>query len=256
MSNDSGVLLGTGLATGMFFHAPVGTAFPTYPTEFIGTNGDGTSTDKFTATSGQSTFSLSSAPEDMISMTVDGVAVASTDYSVSGSTLTYSGSSLTGGEKVAITYTLSDWKIVGDVTSDGITVATDKSTEALKNWANVIKRVIMTEHTETIQAPIMTTDQEVLETVLGSDNVTATAANSKHGKLLTAGLSSSELPDPENFLFLMKDGDDTMALCCKGQIMSMENVTFAPGAAINWNPTITCLDNSLTFIEDDGQTTP
>lgn len=255
MSDNSKVLLGTGLATGMFFHAPLGTTFPTYPTEYIGNNGDGTNTDKFTATSAQVSFTLSDPAEDMISMTVDGVAVASTDYSVSGTTLTYSGTSLVGGEKVVITYTLSDWKIVGDVTNDGITLATDKSTENLKNWANVIRRVIMTEHTETVQAPILTTDAEVLGTVIGEDNVTETAANSAHGNLITAGLSSSELPDPECFLFVMKDGDNTMAIVLEGQIMSMENVTFAPGAAINWNPTITCLNNSLEFITDDGQTT-
>ena len=182
-SND--VKLGIGLATGMFYHAPVGTALPTYP-----------------------------------------------------------------GETLA-----SAWKHVGDVTQDGITVTTDKSTENLKNWANAIKRVIMTDHTETIQAPVMDTTEEVLKTCIGASNVTTSAATATHGKLVNAALSSSSLPAPEMFLFLMKDGDDMMMVGCKGQIMSMEAVTFAPGASVNWTPTITALDNSLVFISDDGQKT-
>lgn len=179
----SDVLLGIGLSTGMFYHAPEGTSYPTYPTETLG----------------------------------------------------------------------ASWVEVGDITSDGITVTTDKSTENLKNWANVIKRVIMTDHNETVQAPIMDTTQEVLETVLGASNVTTTAANASHGALVTAALSSSELPDAEEFLFIMKDGDNTIAIGCTGQIQAMEAVTFAPGSAINWTPTITVLDNSLIMITDDGQ---
>lgn len=182
----SDVKLGIGLSTGMFYHAPEGTSFPSYPTETLGVS----------------------------------------------------------------------WEKVGDITQDGITLTLDKSTENLKNWANVIKRVIMTDHSETIQAPIMDTTQEVLETVLGSSNVSTTAANATHGKLVTAALSSSSLPGAECFLFLMKDGDDTIALGCTGQIQSMESVTFAPGAAITWTPTITVLNNSLEMITDDGQTTP
>lgn len=148
------------------------------------------------------------------------------------------------------------WVKVGDVTQDGITLTLDKSTENLKNWANVIKRVILTDHTETIQAPIMDTTQEVLETVIGASNVSTTAANASHGNLVTATLSSSSLPAEECFLFIMKDGDDTIALGCTGQIQSMEAVNFAPGSSITWTPTITVLNNSLTMITDDGQTTP
>ena len=100
------VKLGLGLATGMFFHAPAGTALPTYPAEALD----------------------------------------------------------------------SAWEEVGDVSDAGITLATNKSTTVLKNWANVVKRVILTDHSETIQAPIMDTTEESLKTVVGDDNVTTTAA--------------------------------------------------------------------------------
>ena len=98
----------------------------------------------------------------------------------------------------------------------------------------------------------MDTTEEALKTVLGEDNVTVVPANSSHGELIKAELSSSELPPAECFLFLMKDGDKMISLACKGQIQSMESVSFAPGSSVNWTPTITVLDNSLEMIVDDG----
>ena len=177
----SDVKLGIGLATGMFYHAPLGTAFPSYPAETLA----------------------------------------------------------------------AAWKKVGDVTSDGISLTLDKSTDSLKNWANVIKRIVLSDHTESINAPIMDTTQEVFETILGKSNVTYTPASGAHGNLVKAHLSGG-IPDPEEFLFLMKDGDDMIAIALKGQIMSMADVTFAPGSGITWTPTITVIDDSLDLIMDDG----
>lgn len=177
--------LGIGLATGMFYHAPAGTALPTYP-----------------------------------------------------------------GETLA-----AAWKEVGDVTQDGITLGFDKSVENLKNWANRIKRSILTDHSETIQAPIMDTTEEALKTVVGANNVTVTAANAQHGKLVSVNISDGNLPDPEAFLFLMKDGDDMIAVGCEnGQINAVDNVTFAPNSAITWTPTIIGLEDGWQIIIDDGQT--
>lgn len=177
--------LGIGLATGMFYHAPAGTALPSYPSETL--------------------------------------AVA--------------------------------WVEVGDVTQDGITLALNKTTEALKNWANVTKRVILTDHSETVQAPIQDTTEEVFKTIVGAGNVTVTAANATHGKLVKAALSASALPEEEAYLFLMKDDDDMIAIGCKyGQITALDNVGFAPNGAIVWTPTITALGDGWDIITDDGQT--
>lgn len=176
--------LGIGLATGMFYHAPAGTALPAYP-----------------------------------------------------------GASLA-----------ADWVEVGDVTQDGIMLALNKTTELLKNWANVVKRVLLTDHSETIQAPIMDTTEEALKTVVGKDNVSVTPANTSHGELVTVNLSSSSLPEPEAFLFLMKDDDDLIAIGCKyGQITAVDNVAFQPGGAITWTPTITAMEDGFKLILDDGQ---
>lgn len=180
------VKLGTGLATGMFYHAPAGTALPTYP-----------------------------------------------------------------GEALA-----QAWKEVGDVTDAGITLATNKSVTNLRNWANVIKRVIMTDHSETVQAPIMDTTEETMKTVVGEKNVTATAATATHGAIIDVNLSDSDLPAPEAYLWLMKDGDAMIAIgCSNGQITAVDNVTFAPANGITWTPTITALDGGFHMIMDDGETT-
>lgn len=145
------------------------------------------------------------------------------------------------------------WVKIGDVSDAGITLASEKSTTNLRNWANVIKRVIMTEHSETIQAPIMDTVAEVFKAVYGASNVTATAAGGGHGALTKVNLSAATLPDPEAFLFLMKDGDAMIAIgCTKGQVTAVDNVSFAPNNAINWTPTITAMDNGFQLILDEG----
>ena len=251
MSNNA--KLGIGLATGMAFHAPAGTSLPTYPTDIVGDNGDGSTTDKFTATAGQTAFTLSESANEIISVTINGTAQASTDYSVSGTAFTWSGTSLTAGDKVNITYYVSAWKIIGDVTHDGITVATDKSVNNIRNWANVIKRSTLSEHTETVQVPLMDTTEDALKVVVGSSNVTVTAATLTHGKTLDVDLSAGSLPSPEAFIFIMKDDQDIMAVgMSKGQITAVDNITFAPESTINWTPTITAQEGGLHFISEEG----
>lgn len=162
------VKLGTGRATGMFYHAPAGTALPT-----------------------------------------------------------------------SLATTLPEaWVHVGDVSDTGITLAFNKSVTNLKNWANVIKRAIQTDHSETIQSPIMDTTAEVFKTVFGDDNVVTASSKT------TVSLSDADLPDQEAYLWVMKDGDDMIAIGCSyGQITAVDNVAFTPGDAIRWTPTITAMGN-------------
>ena len=142
----------------------------------------------------------------------------------------------------------SSWTHIGDVSDAGITLALNKTTTNLKNWANVIKRVILTDHSETIQAPIMDTTAEVFKAVVGESNV------SSAGGTTTVSLSDGELPPEEAFLWVMKDGDDMIMIGCSyGQVSALDNVSFAPGAAINWTPTITAMgDDGFTLIMDEA----
>ncbi len=184
MNND--VKIGTGNATGMFYHAPAGTPLPT---------------------------SLAAALP-------------------------------------------AAWQLAGDITEDGITYASDKNTENLRNWAKEIKRVVKTEQTDTISAPIMDTTEETLKLMLGAENVTVTQASATHGKVVDAHLTTADLPEPEAFLFLMKDGDDLLAIgASRAQITDVADVNFAPGEGITWTATITGEGDGFHLILDDTQTT-
>ena len=52
------------------------------------------------------------------------------------------------------------WVHAGDVSNEGVTLALNKSVTNLRNWANKIKRSVLTDHSETIQSPIMDTTEE------------------------------------------------------------------------------------------------
>ena len=150
-------------------------------------------------------------------------------------------------------YYVSAWRRVGDVAKDGVTINMDKTVENIYTWANSIKRTIMSEHVETVQPPIVDTTEDTLKVTLGADNVVVTPATGSHGKLITCNLSADALPAEEAFLFVMKDGDDVMAIGIEeGQITAVESITFAPENAIIWTPTITVLNNSLRFISEEG----
>lgn len=171
------VKLGTGLATGMFYTAPAGTALPTKPTDPI--------------------------PEA--------------------------------------------WTKVGDVTDGGIDMGLSKSITNLKNWANQIKRSILTDHEETIKVPLMDTTEETLKVVVGSKNVTNSAG------VITVDFSDSDLPEPRAFLWVMKDGDDMMMLATStAQVTAVDNVAFKPSEGITWNATITAQSAGLKLLIEEG----
>ena len=149
----------------------------------------------------------------------------------------------------SLTTTLpSTWVHIGDVSDAGITLALEKSVENLRNWANVIKRAVVTDHSETIQSPIMDTTAEAFKAVFGEANVT------EGTDTVTVNLSSTDLPEQEAFLWIMKDGDDMIAVgCTHGQVTAVDNVSFAPGTAINWTPTITAMgDDGFQLIMEEG----
>ena len=139
------------------------------------------------------------------------------------------------------------WTEVGYVSQDGLTVSINATTEGIKDWANRIVRMVVTDSDETAQASIITTTEETLATVLGEDNVSASSGT------ITAGLSLATLPPEEAFLFRMKDGDDMIIVgCTKGQITALESLSFQPGSAIAWTPTITVLEGTLKMISTAG----
>ena len=176
------VNLGAGAATGMFFHAPKGTALPAYPTAELA----------------------------------------------------------------------AAWKEVGYVAEDGINWHHGRSAEALKDWSNTIRRQLQSNDDKTVTVPIISTTAEVLKTIFGESNVVSGAATKDHGNLISVEVAEGTLSGEEAFLFLMKDGEDAFMLgTTSGFITTLDDIAFAPGAAITWNATVS--GNGWTFMKDDGQ---
>ena len=146
-----------------------------------------------------------------------------------------------------------DWTKVGDITADGITWATGKDSEPLRNWAKETVRLASSEEGGTVTAPIMETTEDTLKAIFGSSNVTVTPADSSHGKIVSVTVEPGVSAAPAAFLFLMKDGEDGILVGCEtGIIREVSDVAFAPTEAIVWEATIESA--SWTITKDDGQT--
>lgn len=144
------------------------------------------------------------------------------------------------------------WVAVGDVSSDGITFSSAHEFDTIKNWANKIKRLLPSDESETVVAPIIETTEETMKTLFGAGNVQVTPATNTHGKLITIDTSPTNTPTAEAFLFLMKDGDDMIMIgTTSGFVTSVGEVTFAPGEAITWEATVST--DKFVVIKDDHQ---
>ena len=148
-------------------------------------------------------------------------------------------------------YTLP-WVQRGYIAEDGITFGGIRSNEPLKDWARRIVRTKPGDDPQTVQAPIISTDESSLVALFGADAVSVSVATSAHGKVIT--VDTSKTPAPAAFLFTGKDGDDSFMLgCTEGFINTIDDVTFTATDAITWGATIAAADKFI-FAKDDGQT--
>lgn len=165
-----------------------------------------------------------------------------------------SGMFLTAASGTALPATLSDttlnsWgSVVGYVSDDGMTLNLSRDKENIKDWSSAVRRVVLTDHEETASGTCISTTADALEALFGADAVT-TATNTT-----TVNLSASDLPATAAFLFVMVDGDDVLAFgCSEGQISVSDNVSFAPGDAIEWPFEVTAMgDTGMVFIKTAG----
>lgn len=147
----------------------------------------------------------------------------------------------------------ADWELIGDVSEDGLTWTVGKDNTPLKNWAKKIVRVISSDDNGAVKVPFLDTTADTLKTIFGASNVTETAADVSHGNIFSVTVAAGVSAPPAAYLFLMKDGDDLLAVgCTSGVITTLDDVTLAPGEPITWNATIE--SDAFTFAKDDGQT--
>lgn len=165
-----------------------------------------------------------------------------------------SGMFLTATSGTALPATLTDttlgsWgDVVGYISDEGMTLNLSRDKENIKDWANVVRRVVLTDHEESASGSCISTTADALTALFGADAVT-TETNTT-----TVNLSASDLPAAAAFLFVMVDGDDVLAFgCSEGQISVSDNVSFAPGDAIEWPFEVVAMgDGGMKFIKTAG----
>lgn len=146
----------------------------------------------------------------------------------------------------------SAWSEVGSVGEDGITWALARDLDTIKNWAKKIERMLPSDDSETVQAPLISTTAEVMSVLFGEDAVTEENATQQHGNLFSVDVENDTIPGKEAFLFIGKDGDDTFMLgTTSGQLQAIDDADFDPANPITWTATFAA--DKWTFMKDDGQ---
>ena len=85
--------------------------------------------------------------------------------------------------------TLGSWgDVVGFISDEGMTLNLSRDKENIKDWANVVRRVVLTDHEEGASGSCISTTADALTALFGADAVT-TATNTT-----TVNLSASDLP--------------------------------------------------------------
>lgn len=145
--------------------------------------------------------------------------------------------------------TISAWGTeVGYISDAGMTLNLSRDKEDIKDWSKTVRRVVLTDHSESASGACISTDATALEALFGSDAVTTATTTT------TVNLSTGALPAEAAFLFVMMDGDDMLAFgCTNGQMAVTDNVSFTAGEAIEWPFEITAMgNNGMVFIKTAG----
>ena len=151
------------------------------------------------------------------------------------------------------------WTSGGYISEAGITLNVSRSNSNLRDWGLNNVRVVSTDFGTTITGEFLQIDEQAAKNLVGTANVSKTAASSTHGEQLTISIGP-ELPPEQAFCINMKDGNRRGRICApNAQITEIGAMTFVPSAGNVWPFTITCNDDgtghSVYVYFDDGATT-
>lgn len=168
------------------------------------------------------------------------------------------GTTLPSLSDVKVSGVTLDNAFTGDeyVSEDGLTLTPSMSTTDIKDWSGATVRKVLESFDGTLAWTMISTNEGSLGVAFGADHVDTNAAALDHGAQTKVSLGA-HLPDPESFVFLMKDGDARIVIVVpNGQVTEVGEVTFAANAAVGWNVTLSCYpdDNgeSIYILTDDG----
>ena len=142
------------------------------------------------------------------------------------------------------------------VSEDGLTLAPSKSVTDIKDWSGSVVRKVLESFDGTLAWTMISTNENSLGVAFGADHVDTQAAGADHGAQTKVALGA-HLPDPESFVFLMKDGDARIVIIVpNGQVTEVSEVTFASNAAVGWAVTLSTYPDengeSIYILTDDG----
>ncbi len=151
------------------------------------------------------------------------------------------------------------YKDAGYVSSDGLTLTPDISTNDITDWSGAIVRRVLETFDGTIAFTLIQTDETAFKMALGDAHVTAKAADTTHGNQLEARFGAY-LPEQKSWVFKMKDGSARILIVVpNGQVTAMDEVAFNATDAIGWALTVSCYPDStgtcIYVLTDDGQVT-
>ena len=146
----------------------------------------------------------------------------------------------------------------GYISEAGITLNVSRSNTNIRDWGLNNVRVASTDFGTTITGEFLQIDEQAAKNLLGSANVSKTAANSTHGEQLALSIGPT-LPDAQAFVINMKDGNRRGRICApNAQVTEIGSPTFVPSAGNVWPFTISCYDDgtghSVYVYFDDGVT--
>ena len=217
--------------------------------------------DAFIATENQTSFTLSQSPSNNVAiMVVDGITQSSLDYTVSGTSITYSGLDLSAGQAVDFWYSLGTGSGNGGSGVQFISILSGIETHDLDGWKTVgIVEINSTEFTgtATLEAVLYTSDgyadgyarlyNPTTMTQIGSDLTTTNNLPTLLSSVitLTTGSNLYELQ-----IRVEQDGTDEFVSCGMGRIKitgssggggTVGETWISPdplGSDVNdWNPT-------------------
>lgn len=112
---------------------------------------------------------------------------------------------------------------LGFVSSDGLTISTDRSTEALLDWNLDAVRQLLTEHGATVTFTIISWTLPGLKAYFGDENVTETATE------IVVTINSREITN-RGWIFNLKDLDRKRRVVVpNGALASQGEITFVKG---------------------------
>lgn len=171
------------------------------------------------------------------------------------------GATTVAGPTNATTALNAGFKAAGYIGEDGVTEATDRSTDKVKAWGGDTVKVLQTDFAASYTFTFLESlNADVLKAVYGAGNVTTTPATGSAGTLHAVKINGDVLPR-QSFVFEVKDGDARIRIYVpQGQITEVGEVTYNDSEVIGYQVTVeafrdsTLGANAVKFI-DDGKPT-